>query len=489
MKFNKHYLSITLLLIGVIWVACVDIPNDAPTLNPTYIQSLVRFTNFDTGVSTATPVSVDGANVGSLSALGDATSYMVVESGSRTIGFGSFSSAISFGSEQQGTVYIHQADANGSRYSFFPEGSKYWNANPNATVALVRFVNVSNTGAATVTFRDGSASGHPFSKHLAYLGAAPYQEIQPGMHSVYTISGTSYTAALHGQATVGSATVTLDSSLRYTVTVPIDSVTGFYTSASFLKSGTSIFPILTATTPDSIDYGEATLSGASEPDTTLGSDTTQATGTATCYLKPDGTLHYTVVVTPGVPDTTLTMGHFHNAPEGANGPVVRDIFTSPTSSEATFEGVWASTDGQPLTPSLVTALLNGEIYVNVHSTAHPAGAIRVQLTPATTSLTFTGAWPDTAVTQNFLNDLNAGSISVNFQTSGNPGIQTGSLTPSDGVMGGIGVSNIQLDGGKVYTVVSVGVETSMQVFGLVDRQGPSSQKPGVVAKSATKPTN
>jgi hypothetical protein len=104
-------------------------------------------------------------------------------------------------------------------------------------------------------------------------------------------------------------------------------------------------------------------------------------------------------------------------------------------------------------------------------------------------LTFTGDWPDSAVTQSFLNDFNAGSISVNFQTSGNPTAQSGTLAPTGGVLGGVGVSNIQFDGGKIYTVVSVGAEANMQVFRLVDRQGSSVQKPGVVTKPATKSLN
>lgn len=500
MQFNKLYLSITLLLIGAMWVACVDVPNDAPTLNPTYIQSLIRFANFDTDVSTATPVSVDGANVGTLSALGDLTSYSVVQSGSRSVGFGGFNAAVSFGSEQQGTVYIHKADANGSRFLFLPEGSKYWNANPNPTVALVRFANVVGTGAASVTFRADSVTGDPYAPAVTFPGAAAYQEMQPGTYPVYVTSGATYSATLSGQQEVpsvndgtsgGTAVITFGEGLTYAVTVPIDSVTGFYSAAHFHNAaagsnGPIILPIFTSSEPSSIDFGSTNLTGASQPDTTLGSDTTHASGIVTCSFEPDG-LHYTVEVTPGAPDTSFIMGHFHNAPEGSNGPVVRDIFLLPTDTAATFEGVWASSDVQPLTPALITALLNREIYVNIHSTAHPAGAIRAQLTVANPTLTFTGSWPDSAITQSFLNDLNAGNIYVNFHTTRNPGGQIrGQFAPDGGIMGGIGFSNIQVEGGKVYTVVSVGPASNIQLFNVVDQQGPGVQKPGAAIKSTTK---
>jgi len=87
--------------------------------------------------------------------------------------------------------------------------------------------------------------------------------------------------------------------------------------------------------------------------------------------------------------------HFHNAPPGVNGPIVRGIASPPTSASGTISGTWLSTDAQPLTPALVTALLGGNIYFNIHTSDgvapdFPGGEIRGQLAavpePSTTLL-------------------------------------------------------------------------------------------------------
>ncbi|HJU05686.1 MAG TPA: CHRD domain-containing protein [Nitrospiraceae bacterium] len=72
--------------------------------------------------------------------------------------------------------------------------------------------------------------------------------------------------------------------------------------------------------------------------------------------------------------------HFHVAPIGVAGPIVRGLdITGATSPSGSFAGVWRSTDAQPLTPSLVNSLLANNIYFNIHTAAFPAGEIRGQL--------------------------------------------------------------------------------------------------------------
>ena len=101
--------------------------------------------------------------------------------------------------------------------------------------------------------------------------------------------------------------------------------------------------------------------------------TTTARGTGSFVLNAAGTqLHYHIVFN----GLTHTAAHFHNAAAGTNGGVVKDL--SFTNNAAT--GVWSSSDAsQPLTDALLTELLNGRLYVNVHTSANPGGEIRGQV--------------------------------------------------------------------------------------------------------------
>ena len=82
-----------------------------------------------------------------------------------------------------------------------------------------------------------------------------------------------------------------------------------------------------------------------------------------------------------------TASHFHVGAPGVNGPVVVN-FTVPAniSNDFAISGTASSTDLTPRAPNginswedFIQALMLGNVYMNVHSTANPGGEIRGQV--------------------------------------------------------------------------------------------------------------
>lgn len=69
-----------------------------------------------------------------------------------------------------------------------------------------------------------------------------------------------------------------------------------------------------------------------------------------------------------------TMAHIHEAAPGKNGPVVIPLERGP-------HGTWIVPAGSKLSADAYKAFRAGDLYVNVHSAAHPGGEIRGQLKP------------------------------------------------------------------------------------------------------------
>lgn len=118
--------------------------------------------------------------------------------------------------------------------------------------------------------------------------------------------------------------------------------------------------------PGSGSNDKVTLTGANE----VPAVATTASGTGTVAIAADGSVTGSITVTGMEP----TMGHIHQGAPGVNGPVIvpftqsGNVFTAPA--------------GAKLTEAQMAAYRAGNLYVNVHSAANPAGQIRAQLKPA-----------------------------------------------------------------------------------------------------------
>ncbi|MGQ0849772.1 MAG: CHRD domain-containing protein [Actinomycetota bacterium] len=83
--------------------------------------------------------------------------------------------------------------------------------------------------------------------------------------------------------------------------------------------------------------------------------------------------------------TTNTLaGHIHCGAAGVNGPVGVTLFTGPKGTEAVVNGSFTAPDvgngcGWQNLGAVLSAMLSGNAYVNVHTTRYPAGEIRGQI--------------------------------------------------------------------------------------------------------------
>ncbi len=110
-----------------------------------------------------------------------------------------------------------------------------------------------------------------------------------------------------------------------------------------------------------------------------------ATGTAAMTLTPHGLVYRLTVDGLSGP---ITNAHFHEGAAGESGGVAHGIFDA--FDGTTAAGLWRPTDAQPLTPDRIADLVQGRLYLNIHTAAHPGGEIRGQVLPNEgTSLTAT----------------------------------------------------------------------------------------------------
>lgn len=95
---------------------------------------------------------------------------------------------------------------------------------------------------------------------------------------------------------------------------------------------------------------------------------TSATGSGTITVEDDKSVKGTITTT----DIKGTGAHIHEGAVGKNGP---DIITL----KKTSDSEWSVPSNAKLTDAQYDAYKAGNLYVNIHSEAHPSGELRGQL--------------------------------------------------------------------------------------------------------------
>lgn len=95
-------------------------------------------------------------------------------------------------------------------------------------------------------------------------------------------------------------------------------------------------------------------------------------GTASLSLTGEGLVYHATVS-----ELTGEIGaaHFHQAPLGESGGVVRGV----SFDGQNLRGVWRASDDEPLDAAALQAFFGDELYVNVHTEQYGAGEVRGQL--------------------------------------------------------------------------------------------------------------
>jgi len=495
MRFNKLFLPISLLAIGVLWGACVDVPDGPATNTNPDFHSQVRFFHA-MPAGAAGNVIVDGSSLGNIGFL-TATPYNDVLAGSRSVAFGTASAeTLSIGSEEQSTLFIYSSGGN-LTYLNAVEGHMNKN-NGKVGVAKVKFLNLADGSASNVTFHLDDVSDPDAEVASSGFGAGTnYTEIDAGTSSVLVAQSIgSYPATVNGASevppvttsSIASATVTQNfEGIHYSIDVASDNSQGFYTAAHFHNApaganGSVVHPI--DISEQAMTFPFATLRGANEVPLAVA---TAATGTATFTLFRDH-LVYSIEVSKDTLDSVFVAAHFHNAAAGANGPIVKTIYVG-TFGDTVFDGEWTSTDTEPLTPALVNEIIAGNVYVNFHTVLNPGGAIRAQLiVDSVSSNVFAGTWDDATLTPALREEFNLDRMYINFHTVANPGGQIRGQALQSAKYGLTSLPAAAYDDSKMYTVVATGAGPSFQLTVLPDRQvaEPPTGKPQVKTTKATR---
>lgn len=231
--------------------------------------------------------------------------------------------------------------------------------------------------------------------------AAHIHEGAPGVAGPVIIPLTGGTA---GVWTVPASTVLTDAQ-----------VTALQANSYYVNVHSTAFPAGEIRGQIDLRVSFATLTGAQETP----ANASTATGYASLAVNATTGAAAGTVVTTGI---TGTGAHIHEATTGVSGSIIIPLTDA-------GGGVWTLPPGATLTPAQVTSWQSGNLYVNVHTAAFPAGEIRGQLNltaPVTQTTTLTGG---KEVPANASTATGLASVSLNPFTLGlSGGVTTTGIT-------------------------------------------------------------
>jgi hypothetical protein len=106
------------------------------------------------------------------------------------------------------------------------------------------------------------------------------------------------------------------------------------------------------------------------------------TGTASVVISPDRqSISYSLTFLDLTSNISAAGGHFHVGAKGVNGGLVKTIVPPNAWGTGSVNGVWQMSDqgSEQLTPAIVNSLINGDVYINLHTGDYIGGEIRGQV--------------------------------------------------------------------------------------------------------------
>ncbi|HET6575657.1 MAG TPA: CHRD domain-containing protein [Fimbriiglobus sp.] len=189
-------------------------------------------------------------------------------------------------------------------------------------------------------------------------------------------------------------------------------------------TGTDTVDYSAYTTPIAVNLGANSPTLVASLDASQEVPPTASTATGAATITYDNAAHtFDIAVTvDGIAPADVTGFHIHRGPIGVSGPIIEDFGTAALVATAT--GFTFNATGIPFDPLHEAALLGGVTYLNVHTAANPAGAIRGQIVASAPLVAAPGTATGTA-----------GVVGVENVTGGSGKFTVGTTEFGDGLVG------------------------------------------------------